>query len=161
MDGEFDRRLAEANARGKNSRDQADAENARKRAEWEQRVAKVNAASDEWRVRIEPAIRKAIDRANIGINQSGVQLSTKNDVARTTAPGRSPALPPQASLLVFGRADQLGPSLKIGIDSNGMASITSSLKGAVTASNDPVETSALTDEKIQSAVADFVDALIP
>ena len=156
MSSEFDRRLAEAKERARRNRDQTDAEDARKQAEWEQQLAKVQAAIHEWKVRIEPAILNAVMTAHRQLSHSGVHLTAKPEPTHLAS--RRPTITPLPALSIIGRIEGQAPYLTISVDTNGMIAFAPSRGISAPA---PMETSAFTEEKIHSVIADFVDALIP
>jgi|SRR5580700_6599846 hypothetical protein len=164
MGSEFDRRLAEVGAKLKRSREQADAENAQERAEWDRRIAKIQAAISDWNPRIAPAIMNAVTKANQEIGTYGLQLATKPEPSHTITVHlrpemrNRPPLPPRPALVIFGRIGQSMPRLKIEIDTNGMIAITAS-QGMN--ARGPMEASAFTEEQIGDVIASFVEALIP
>ena len=156
MSGDFDRRLAEAKARARKNRDQTDTEDARKQAEWEQQLAKVEAAIREWKVRIEPAIRNAVMTAHQQLSHSGIHLTARPEPTHLAS--RKVTITPLPALSIIGRLEGQAPYLTIRVDTNGMIAFAPSRGISAPA---PMEASACTEEKIQSVIADFIDALIP
>jgi hypothetical protein len=67
-------------------------------------------------------------------------------------------LSPLPALSIIGRIEGQAPYLTISVDTSGRIAFTPSRGISAPAA---METSAFTEEKIQSVIADFVDALIP
>jgi hypothetical protein len=175
---EFEDRLCKATARAQGVRDQAEAARSEKAAGRAETVGKVIEAVGDWNGRIAPIIMQVVPAANQLIAATGLQLRTQPDTTHSweAAGHNSPSMPnlpkmrvsavdssssiaPAAREQTRNEPQQATPYLEIGIDVLGK--VVATTHGFTITGTNPTDVSEVDEKKIQSIIADYVDALVP